>query len=245
MRQFDVFVFEKDSPRFEQWSPSFEDPALGWFHDSDWNRPLQNIDAEWVVFAHPAVTIDRDFLNNLAQVIEGFPMVDAFAPRIKSEAHFHGGLLLNKSNGFEPISEDETMRFVAVPNPMIAVFSSRIIQRTGLFDLDLPPEFRLLDYALRMAHAGGKMFNVPYLVAEATDSSPLIDNSLLKQVAPLWEIYYKNLPAGMLTAFTFRHPTMLPKFLGFDKSKKRRQFKRDKATALSKLTTEYLKDISL
>ena len=49
----------------------------------------------------------------------------------------------------------------------------------------------------------------------------------------------------MLTAFTLRHPTMLPKFLGFDKSKKRRQFKRDKATALSKLTTEYLKDISL
>ena len=252
MRQFDVFVFEKDSPRFEQWSPSFEDPALGWFHDSDWNRPLQNIDAEWVVFAHPAVTIDRDFLNNLAQVIEGFPMVDAFAPRVKSEAHFHGGLLLNKSKGFEPISEKETMRFVAAPNPMVAVFSSRIIQRTGLFDLDLPSEFRLLDYALRMAHAGGKMFNVPYLVAEASSvdlsSKELVNSQFLIQkqsVVPLWEIYYKNLPASMLTAFTFRHPTMLPKFLGFDKSKKRRQFKRDKATALSKLTTEYLKDISL
>ena len=89
------------------------------------------------------------------------------------------------------------------------------------------------------------MFNVPYLVADATDTSSLIDSNLLKQVAPLWEIYYKNLPAGMLTAFTLRHPTMLPKFLGVDKSKKRRQFKRDKATALSKLTTEYLKDISL
>ena len=245
MRQFDVFVFDKDNPNFAQWKPTFEDPALGWFHDSDWNRPLQNIDAEWVVFAHPAVTIDRDFLNNLAQVIEGFPMVDAFAPRVKINGHFHGGLLLNKSKGFEPISEKETMRFVAASNPMVAVFSSRIIQRTGLFDLDLPPEFRLLDYALRMAHAGGKMFNVPYLVADATDTSPLIDSNLLKQAAPLWEIYYKNLPAGMLTAFTLRHPTMLPKFLGFDKSKKRRQFKRDKATALSKLTTEYLKDISL
>ena len=231
MRQFDVFIFEKDNPNFAQWKPTFEDQALGWFHDSDWNRPLQDIDAEWVVFAHPAVTIDRDFLNNLAQVIEGFPMVDAFAPRVKINGHFHGGLLLNKSKGFEPISEKETMRFVAAPNPMVAVFSSRIIQRTGLFDLDLPSEFRLLDYALRMAHAGGKMFNVPYLVTNATDTSSLI--------------YYKNLPAGMLTAFTLRHPTMLPKFLGVDKSKKRRQFKRDKATALSKLTTEYLKDISL
>jgi hypothetical protein len=244
MRQFDVIVLEAPSSS-NKWIPPFEDPALGWFHSLDWNQPLQSIDAEWVVIVQPAVKINRDFLNNLAECIEGFPMVDAFAPRVKSEAHFHGGLLLNKSKGFEPISEDETMRFVAVPNPMVAVFSSRIIQRTGLFDLDLPPEFRLLDYALRMAHAGGKMFNVPYLVAEATDSSPLIDNSLLKQVAPLWKIYYKNLPASMLTAFTLRHPTMLPKFLGLDKDKRHRQFKRDKATALSKLTTEYLKDISL
>lgn len=172
-------------------------------------------------------------------------MVDAFAPRVKFNGHFYGGLLLNKGKEFAPISENETMRFVAAPNPMVAVFSSRIIQRTGLFDLDLPPEFRLLDYALRMAHAGGKMFNVPYLVTNATDTSSLIDSNLLKQAAPLWEIYYKNLPAGMLTAFTLRHPTMLPKFLGLDKDKKHRQFKRDKATALSKLTTEYLKDISL
>ena len=252
MRQFDVFVFEKDNPNFAQWKPTFEDPALGWFHDSDWNRPLQNIDAEWVVFAHPAITIDRDFLNNLAQVIEGFPMVDAFAPRVKSKAHFHGGLLLNKSKGFVPISENETMRFVAAPNPTIAVFSSRIIQRTGLFDLDLPPEFRLLDYALRMAHAGGKMFNVPYLVAEASSvdlsSKELVNSQFLIQkqsVVPLWEIFYKSLPVSSLTGFTLRHPTQLFKFLGLDKDKKHRQFKRDKATALSKLTTEYLKDISL
>ena len=252
MRQFDVFVFDKDNPNFAQWKPTFEDPALGWFHDSDWNRPLQNIDAEWVVFAHPAVTIDRDFLNNLAQVIEGFPMVDAFAPRVKINGHFHGGLLLNKSKGFEPISEKETMRFVAAPNPMVAVFSSRIIQRTGLFDLDLPSEFRLLDYALRMAHAGGKMFNVPYLVAEASSvdlsSKKLVNGQFLIQkqsVVPLWEIFYKSLSVSSLMGFTLRHPTQLFKFLGFDKSKKRRQFKRDKATALSKLTSEYLKDISL
>lgn len=251
MRQFDVFVFEKDSPRFEQWSPSFEDPALGWFHDSDWNRPLHNIDAEWVVFAHPAVTVDRNFLNNLAQVIEGFPMVDAFAPRVKFNGHFYGGLLLNKGKEFAPISENETMRFVAAPNPTIAVFSSRIIQRTGLFDLDLPPEFRLLDYALRMAHAGGKMFNVPYLVAETSSvdlsSKELVNGQFLIQkqsVVPLWEIFYKSLPVSSLTGFTLRHPTQLFKFLGLDKDKKHRQFKRDKATALSKLNADYLKEIS-
>ena len=240
MRQFDVIVLEENSPQFDNWTPPFEDPALGWSHDSDWNRPLQSIDAEWVVIAQPAVTIDRDFLNNLAEVIEGFPMADAFAPRVKNNGHFYGGLLLNKSKGFAPISENEKMRFVAAPNPMIAVFSSRIIQRTGLFDLDLPPEYRLIDYTLRMAHAGGKMFSVPYLVAK---SSQLIDACSLNQVEALWEIYYKSLPVGLLSAFTFRHLTMLPKFLGFDKGKKRRQFKRDKATSLSKLSAEYLKDI--
>ena len=240
MRQFDVIVLEENSPQFDNWTPPFEDPALGWSHDSDWNRPLQSIDAEWVVIAQPAVTIDRDFLNNLAEVIEGFPMADAFAPRVKNNGHFYGGLLLNKSKGFAPISENEKMRFVAAPNPMIAVFSSRIIQRTGLFDLDLPPEYRLIDYTLRMAHAGGKMFSVPYLVAK---SSQLIDASRLNQVEALWEIYYKSLPVGLLSAFTFRHLTMLPKFLGLDKGKKRRQFKRDKATSLSKLSAEYLKDI--
>jgi hypothetical protein len=153
MRQFDVFVFEENGPQFEQWKPSFEDPALGWFHDSDWNRPLQNIDAEWVVFAHPAITIDREFLNNLAQVIEGFPMVDAFAPRVRqslqcsedknTDGKFWGGMLLNGSKGFASISENEKMRFVAAPNPLIGVYSSRIIQRTGLFDLDFRCACRL------------------------------------------------------------------------------------------------------
>lgn len=242
MRQFDVIVLEENSPQFDNWTPPFEDPALGWSHDSDWNRPLQSIDAEWVVIAQPTVTIDRDFLNNLAEVIEGFPMADAFAPRVKNNGHFYGGLLLNRSKGFAPISENEKMRFVAAPNPMIAVFSSRIIQRTGLFDLDLPPEYRLIDYTLRMAHAGGKMFSVPYLVAK---SSQLIDACSLNQVEALWEIYYKSLPVGLLSAFTFRHLTMLPKFLGLDKGKKRRQFKRDKATSLSKLTPDYLREISL
>jgi len=250
MRQFDVIILEENSPQFDKWIPPFEDPALGWLHDCDWNRPLQSIDAEWVVITQPAVKIDREFLNNLAQVIEGFPMVDAFAPRLKFDGKFHGGLLLAGSKGFAPISENEKMRFVAAPSPLIAVFSSRIIQRTGLFDLDLPPEFRLLDYALRMAHAGGKMFNVPYLVASLNegDYAGLLTGQFMHEkqaIAPLWEIYYKTLPAAQLSAFTFRHLTMIPKFLGFDKDKKRRQFKRDKATSLSKLSTDYLKEVSI
>ena len=73
MRQFDVIVLEENSPQFDNWTPPFEDPALGWLHDYDWNRPLQSIDAEWVVITQPAVKIDREFLNNLAEVTEGFP----------------------------------------------------------------------------------------------------------------------------------------------------------------------------
>ena len=261
MRQFDVFVFEENGPQFDQWTPTFEDEALGWQHDCDWNRPLQNIDAEWVVIAHPAVHINRDFLNNLAEVIDSFPMVDAFAPRIKYDGHFYGGFLVNESKGFPQISENEKMRYVAAANPLIGVYSSRIIQRTGLFDLDLPPEFRLLDYTLRMAHAGGKMFNVPYLVSQvqnpkeppsqaisAHSIEQILDGQFLKSknaTLPLWEIFYKNLPATSLVGFTLRHPTMIPKFLGFDKQNKLRHFKRDKATSLSKFTPEYLKEISL
>jgi len=249
MRQFDVIVLEENASSSDKWIPPFEDPALGWFRNSDWNQSLQSIDAEWVVFAYPAAKIDRDFLNNLAEVIEGFPMVDAFAPRLKFEGHFYGGLLLNGAKGLAPISENEKMRYVAASNPLIAVFSSRIIQRTGQFDMELPPEFRLMDYALRMAHAGGKMFSVPYLVTTLeSDSASLVNGLYLKDknaVAPLWEIYYKTLPISFLIGFTFRHLTTIPKFLGFDKNKKRRQFKRDKATALSKFHAEYLKEVSI
>ena len=249
MRQFDVFVFEKDSPDFNQWIPPFEDPALGWFHDSDWNSPLQGIDAEWVVFAHPSVKIDRDFLNNLAECTEGFPMVDAFAPRLKFDGHFYGGLLLNGAKGFSAISENEKMRYVAAPTPLIAAFSSRIIQRTGLFDQTLPEEFRLLDYTLRMAHAGGKMFNVPYLVAQVTDKLANAEQKFLNgeylqakaSVTPVWEIIYKNLSVSSLLGFSLRHPSTLPHWF----NTKELKFKRDKATDLSKFSEKFRKEISL
>ena len=249
MRQFDVFVFEEENPNFNQWKPVFEDDALGWQHSSDWNAPLQGIDAEWVIFTHPSVTIDRDFLNNLAEVIEGFPMVDAFAPRVKFDGHFYGGHLLNGAKGFAPISENEKMRFVAAPHPLIGVFSSRIIQRTGLFDLSLPAEFRLLDYTLRMAHAGGKMFSVPYLVAQVKNTQEDADTNLVNgkflqaapSIRPEWKIIYKNLNVSSLLGFSLRHLGTTPLWF----NTKELKFKRDKATSLSKLTADYLKEISL
>jgi len=250
-------VFEDESPQFNSWKPSLEDKALGWFHDTDWNRPLQELEAEWIIFTHPSVTIDRYFLNTLAEVNDGFPMVDALAPRIKFQGHFYGGILLNGSKGYIPLSEEATLRYVAAPHPLLGVFSRRIIQRTGLFDMDLPPEFRLLDYSLRMAHAGGKMFNVPYLTTTANQEwlkenadnmAPILTEKFLshkQSISPLWEIFYKDRNATDLLGYTLRHISTWSRFAGLDKEHKARDTKRDKATSLSKLTTEYQKEISL
>lgn len=255
MRQFDVFVFDEPGEDFDRWAPPFTDPALGWFHTNRWNGDLERLEAEWIVFAHPSIKIDRDFLNELAIETDSFPMVDAFAPRVKARDHFFGGLAVDGSRGFSPIGEEEELRYVAAPIPLIGVFSRRIIQRTGLFDLTLPKEFRLMDYSLRMAHAGGKMFSVPYLVAhanendlgEATGTSndlfKVIDGEFLKaksSVHPLWNVLYTTLPASNLMKFTACHPTTV---LDFFKTRELK-IKRDKATALSKLTEKHLRDIS-
>lgn len=241
MRQFDVFVFEEDSPEFHRWKPEFEDPALGWFHTHKWNGDLEKLEAEWVVFTTPDVKIDRDFLNELAQDTENFGQCDAFAPRVKHNGTFYGGLITNGGRGFEQIDENAPMRFVAGPNSQIAVFSRRIIQRTGFFDLDLPPELRLLDYALRMAHAGGRMFSIPYLVAnsyEQAKNSPAFDSK--QNIRAQWEIIYKSLYAKDILDYSLRHPSTMPLWF----HKKLLKLKRDKATDLSKLTPSHLLNIS-
>lgn len=249
MRQFDVFVFDEPGEQFDRWTPSFTDPALGWFHTSRWNGDLEQLEAEWIVFTHPAVKIDRDFLNELAQETESFPMVDAFAPRIKLDNKFYGGLVIDGSKGLSPISEFEELRYVAAPIPLIGVFSRRIIQRTGLFDLTLPKEFRLMDYSLRMAHAGGKMFSVPYLVTSIDDGEKdklyeQVDGNFLKDkssVVPLWNILYTTMPVANLLKYSLTHPSALKKFL----NTKELKIKRDKATSLSKLTEKFFMDISV
>ena len=184
MRQFDVIVLEENSPLFNNWIPPFEDPALGWLHDSDWNRPLQSIDAEWVVITQPAVKIDREFLNSLAECIEGFPMVDAFAPRVKFEGHFYGGLLLNGAKGFAPISENEKMRFVAAPSP-----------DRGIFEPDYPahgavrfgPAARIQTAGLRPPHGARRRKDVqravPGSLIERRRSCQTLNRAILARKA--------------------------------------------------------------
>ena len=249
MRQFDVFVWDGSQELHESDSlPPFTDAALGWFFTNNFNDKLNESDAEWIVFANRSVKIDREFLNSLAETISGFPMVDAFAPRLrytatenddKMPARFAGGFRLHKSKGIEPIGDDAPLRYVASPRPEIAVFSRRIVQRTGAFDTNMPIPAQILDYALRMLHAGGRCFSVPYLVAEL-QGLPMDFSSEKREALP-HIAYALSKSLGIKTArFVAAHPSVIATLW---KKRKSLQEKRDKAILLSKLAPETLKEL--
>ena len=258
MRQFDVFVFDEnfDESQGKHPQPPFTDPELGWFFTNDWNKHLNEIEGEWVVFAHPSIRIDRQFLNNVAEVTDWFPMVDAFAPRIRTDkGNFLGGYLLMpaaKGSGFVEIDENAPLRYVAAPHPFLAVFSRRIIQRTGGFDTTLPEYARLADFTLRMMHAGGKMFSVPYLVAQATneEAETVVSNANSEKACCLMGvrdlksiaiILSKAFGAEASVPFALHHPSVIPTLL---RNRKQRKEKRKAATLLSKLKADFLKEVT-
>lgn len=237
MRQFDVLIWGSkfDEPGFTQ-TPPFTDPALGWFFGNDLNESLQKTDAEWIVIAHESIVVDRAFLNDLAQAIDGFPMVDAIAPRVNCGGSFKGGMILDSKKGFRQIPDDAPMRFIAAPRPQIAIFSRRIMQRTGRFDDDLPMPEALADYSLRMLHAGGKMFSIPYLVA--TQSGP---TNFVQDKNSMLVTLFKSL--GFFRSFKFmvRHPEAMHFLIRYRKEIIK---KRESAILLSKLKGNFLKEIS-
>ena len=259
MRQFDVFVFDEnyDEAQGKLPQPPFTDPELGWFFTSDWNKHLDEIEGEWVIFAHPSIKINRNFLNNVAEVTDSFPMVDAFAPRIRTDkGNFLGGYLLKpaaKGSGFVEIDENAPLRYVAAPHPFLAVFSRRIIQRTGGFDTTLPEYARLADFTLRMMHAGGKMFSVPYLVAQATneEAETVVSNASSEKACGLMGvrdlksiaiILSKAFGAEASVPFALHHPSVILTLL---RNRKQRKEKRKAATLLSKLKADFLKEVTL
>ena len=258
MRQFDVFVFDEnyDEAQGKHPQPPFTDPELGWFFTSDWNKHLDEIEGEWVIFAHPSIKINRNFLNNVAEVTDSFPMVDAFAPRIRTDkGKFLGGYLLKpaaKGSGFVEIDENAPLRYVAAPHPFLAVFSRRIIQRTGGFDTTLPEYARLADFTLRMMHAGGKMFSVPYLVAQATneEAETVVSTASSEKARGLMGVrdlksiaivLSKAFGAEASVPFALHHPSVIPTLL---RNRKQRKEKRKAATLLSKLKADFLKEVT-
>lgn len=259
MRQFDVFVWGSQfaSSSSATIEPPFTDPALGWFFGNNINENLEKSDAEWIVFANETINIDRPFLNDLAQAIEGFPMVDAFAPRVNCTArndqaneNFIGGYLLQKWNGFQMISENDPvqmakLKFVAAPNLHVVAFSKRIIQRTGFLDTSLSTEMGILDLSLRMLHAGGKMFSLPYLVTNKlkdTENTTAFDPSGKIYEDSVAYVLYKNFGFLKNIPFFMAHPSTLKNIW---KNRKKLDEKRDAAILLSKLKPNYLKEISI
>ena len=245
MRQFDVLVWDstedqtQDNPPF---TPPFTDDALGWFYGKDLNASLTDSEAEWIVFAHRSIKIDRQFLNDLAESISSFPMVDAFAPRIHctKDNSFHSGFRLDARKGLSMLDENAKMRFVAAPHPLISAYSRRIVQRTGAMDTSLSGKAQAIDYALRMLHAGGKMFSLPYLVANAPepiDDTLYIDQESLDSFA---FALFKSLGLWENRGFLLRHFGILKALW---KRRKELEEKRNKAILLSKLEKNFLKDL--
>ena len=233
MRQFDVLVWGGNSPEKVQdvFTPPFNDKALGWFYGNDLNSSLELSEAEWIVFAHNSITIDRQFLNDLAECISGFPMVDAFAPRIhdKASGKFLSGYTLDKKAGIKMLDENAKMRFVAAPHPYLSVFSRRIVQRTGRLDETLTKSALFADFAFRMLHAGGKIFSVPYLVANT--SGGLSEQSGIQDSQSLAYALVKSFGIPHNIRFLVKHPK---EFYFICKNRKEIFEKRDKATLLSK-----------
>ena len=251
MRQFDVLVWgEKDSANGQEpFTPPFTDNALGWFYGNDLNSNVENSEAEWLVFVHRSIAIDRQFLNELAECISGYPMVDAFAPRIHDvqSGKFLSGYALDKKAGLSMLCENAKMRFVAAPHPYIAAFSRRIVQRTGRLDDALAPSVQLADYAFRMLHAGGKMFSVPYLVTNAPDKIP--EAATLENSDPREKQQAKNdLAYALVKSFgiprNIRFLARNPKAFYFIWKNRKELFeKRDKATLLSKFRKSDLAEL--
>lgn len=239
MRQFDVLVWggndSANSP--EPFTPPFTDKALGWFYGNDLNSNVENSEAEWLVFVHRSIAIDRQFLNDLAECIAGYPMVDAFAPRIHDvqSGRFFSGYALDKKAGLSMLCENAKMRFVAAPHPYIAAFSRRIVQRTGRLDDALAPSVQLADYAFRMLHAGGKMFSVPYLVASTQEPADVA-----------W--HANDLAYALVKSFgipqNIRFLVGNPKAFYFIWKNRKELFeKRDKATLLSKFNKQDIAEL--
>jgi len=245
MRQFDVIVWGlSESCANAPIEPPFTDPALGWFFGNDLNDCLAKTDAEWIVIVHKSINVDRNFLNDLAQAVEGYPMVDAFAPRVKNGNKFYSGFKLFGRHGLSMLDENAKLQFVAAPYPLVVAFSRRIIQRTGRVDQDLPLVESLVDYTLRMYHAGGKMFSLPFLVANLNEGAIETEPDLLNRshnAIPLAQALYKNFGFLKNIPFLFSHPSTLSPLW---KIHKELDQKREAAILLSKLKKETIKDIT-
>lgn len=243
MKQFDVIVWShEENPEFPT-EPPFTDPALGWFFGNDINKSIQDSEAEWIVFAHKSVRVDRTFLNDLAQAIEGFPMVDAFAPRLATgvDGKFLAGYLRSGRTGVAMIPDDSKLRFVAAPCPYVAAFSKRIVRLTGGFDHNMSVPMGLVDFSFRMLHAGGKMFSIPYLCATVKNPDEALLPTAKNNADELLVTLFKTFGFFGVLSFMATHPGSIRPLWNNRKDINER---RNSAILLSNLKADYIKEIS-
>ena len=111
------------------------------------------------------------------------------------------------------------------------------MQRTGRLDDTLTQSTMFADFAFRMLHAGGKMFSVPYLVANTTGNLSETGTKATKHFA-----YALVKSFGIL--HNLRFLVKNPKVSYFIWKKRKEIFeKRDKATLLSKLKNDFLAEL--
>ena len=100
-------------------------------------------------------------------------------------------------------------------------------------------------------HAGGKMFSVPYLVAQATSNeaekaAERISTENVRGLAGLRDyksmaiVLSKSFGAEASLPFALHHPSIIPTLLC---NRKQRKEKRQAATLLSKLKADFLKEV--
>jgi hypothetical protein len=162
---------------------------------------------------------------------------------------FLSGYTFDKKAGLSMLDENAKMRFVAAPHPYIAAFSRRIVQRTGRLDDSLSKNAQLADFAFRMLHAGGKMFSIPYLVANTSSEFPQKSDILASLAEPQTSPQAaKGLAFALVKSFGILHNMrFLVKnpnaFYFIWKNRKEIFEKRDKATLLSKFKKSDLADL--
>lgn len=211
-RQFNIIVYNS-----EKGTPSVEDPALGWFFVRDIAEAIPELDAEWVLIAHPGTHIDRPFLNAVADATFEFPFADGFAPWIADDGVpdkvIDSGMLLRKDCGEVPEFTGKFQRHylkpIAAPSPYLAIFSKRLLTRTGGFDtMFRSGKARALDLGLRACHAGAKLYSLPGDAVRAeTAAEPLSEKDVQKEIAA---VIYKNLGLSELYSYVWRHPGVIP-----------------------------------
>ena len=242
-RQFDIIVYNS-----EKGTPSVEDPALGWFFVQDIAEAIPELDAEWVLIAHPGAHIDRPFLNAVADTTLEFPFADGFAPWITDagvpDKVIDSGTLLRKDCGAVPEftgkNQKHYLRPVAAPSPYLAIFSKRLLTSTGGFDPALRSgKAKALDLGLRACHAGAKLYSLPGdAVRTQTAAEPLSEKDVQKEIAA---VIYKNLGLSELYSYVWRHPCVIPYLV---RNRKRLDAESLRITELSRFTDKLKADVS-